>query len=359
MENNDLPLCKEQLKKIDVSIFINELLDAVKYLSIFETKLLDTKLPDFIFLPKLELNEIVSSLKIEGTSTKIEDYYENQLLPIDQRSLETTELYNYINALDKGMRIVKIDGFTHENIKEFHKMLFCESKNIKKRITIGDYKKVNNYIGNDNKKSYIPPTFDKTLIYMDDLIDFMNDTDQTFHPLIKCAVMHAQFESIHPFEDGNGRLGRFLVPIYLCSTKLLRGPLFYISEAIEKDKFLYYRCLDETRNGDYNLWIKYFLQKCSIQSKKHIEFMNKIDSLYQKTTDNISNITNSVITPKIVNTIFKDPIISSKMMAESLSISLTQANRYLKCLEENKILYRNDKKRNVTYYFAELLSLID
>ncbi len=236
--------------------------------------------------------------------------------------------------------------------------MFSNAKNIKAGITIGDYKKVNNYIARNNIRVFNPPKVEETQTYMDDLINFINDDNSTVHPLIKCAVIHAQFESIHPFEDGNGRIGRILIPIYLCYSGLIKAPLFYISEAIDDDKYLYYNTLTETRTGNYNLWIKYFLQKCTIQAKKHIKFIQNIDELYKKITQQVEKITNSVLTPKLVRVIFENPIITSKKMAASLDLSITQANRYLRVLEEEKILYANDRKRNISYFFGELLSLI-
>lgn len=352
-----LPFCKEQVKKVESSKFLKELLEAVKYLSIFETKIEDSRLEDVIYLPKLEMTEIMSSLKIEGTHTKIEDYYQGQLFP-EEVNLEMTELKNHNIALKNGTRMARIEGFTNENIQEIHKLLFSESKNIKAGISIGKYKKVNNYIGRDNIRIYEPPKVEETLEYMNDLISFMNDSSIELHPLIKCAIIHAQFESIHPFEDGNGRIGRLLIPIYICQSGLLSAPLFYISESIEKDKYLYYNLLTETRVGDYNAWIKYFLQKCTIQAKKHIELMKNIDMLYKTTSENIARITNSVLTPKLVKSIFMNPIITSKKMSENLNVSITQANRYLRSLEEAKILYKNDRKRGISYYFGELLNLI-
>ncbi|HCS25798.1 MAG TPA: hypothetical protein DIU44_07780 [Acholeplasmatales bacterium] len=355
--NDVLPFCNEQLKKISSEEFLPELLETVRYISIFETKIEDSRLEKCVYLPKMEISEIVSSLRIEGTHTKIEDYYQGELFP-EEKSVELTEFKNYTSALKKGTRLVKYEGFTNEVIKDIHKMMFSNVKNIKAGITIGDYKKVNNYIARDNIRVYSPPKVEETQEYMNDLMNFINDDSPIIHPLVKCAVIHAQFESIHPFEDGNGRIGRILIPIYLCYAGLIGAPLFYISEAIDDDKYLYYNSLTETRTGNYNLWIKYFLQKCTIQAKKHIKFIQNIDELYKKITQQVEQITNSVLTPKLVRVIFENPIITSKKMAESLNLSITQANRYLRALEEEKILYTNERKRNISYYFTELLSLI-
>ena len=352
-----LPSCEEQVKKIKLESFISELLDAVKYLSIYETKIKESRVEKIIFLPSLELQEVVSSLKIEGTHTKIEDYFEEQLID-EQGDDSIKELTNYREALNKGCRLAIFEGFNHEYFYNIHQLLFKNSKSIKRNSTIGAYKKKNNYIGHDNVHVYDPPASCETEKYMQDLIDFINKEDINLHPLIKCAIIHAQFESIHPFEDGNGRMGRLLIPIYLCQSKLLDAPLFYISEAIEKDKYQYYNSLTETRDGDYNVWIKYFLNKCIIQSKKHIEYMDLINKLYEKTTKKIEEITNSVVSRRLVDSIFTRPITSSRVMAKDLGVSVSQAKRYLVSLGKAKILFSNDKKRNVTYYFGELLQIV-
>ena len=102
---------------------------------------------------------------------------------------------------------------------------------------------------------------------MDELIEFMNDFEDGIHPLIKAAIIHSQFESIHPYSDGNGRVGRLLVSLYLYKAKVINFPFFYISEAISVDKGIYYNMLTNSREDNYNEWVKYFLKKISLLRK--------------------------------------------------------------------------------------------
>ena len=348
-----LPFCNEQYKKINLLNIISELVEATKYISIFETKIDDNKSDSYLFLPKMQVQEAAASLKIEGTSTKIEDYYVEQSAPTENKH---DDISNHLKALETGMACM-VSGFSNELIKKIHASLFENSNTIKPGTLIGDFKRKNNFIGRENIKIYQPPSVEETKIYMDDLIKFINQIDN-INPLVKCAIVHAQFESIHPFEDGNGRVGRILIPIYLYYAGFFKAPLLYISEAIEADKGSYYNCLQKTREDDYDSWIKFFLSKCVVQSKKHIELIEKINFLYDSTKAQIMNITNSSISEKIVKAIFKNPILNTKKFADEISVSPSQANRYLKTLEQNNILRSNSKKRNTSYFFTELLYII-
>ena len=135
----------------------------------------------------------------------------------DEKNLDLVEIKNHKIALIKGAKAIEYDGFTDEIIKMIHKTLLTNVRKKNAGVSLGEYKKENNFIVNSvGTKVFIPPEFTETEEYMKDLIDFMNDTDyKDLHPLIRAAVMHAQFESIHPFGDGNGRVGRMLITLFL------------------------------------------------------------------------------------------------------------------------------------------------
>ncbi len=347
-----------ELEELNINNFSKELLDAVTYMSIYETKIKDLRLEGYIYLPKLNMIEALSSMQIEGTRTTMEDVISSEVIP-DTKNPDIKEVNNHNIALTKGAKMVKIDGFTNDNIKQMHSILLDGIRNKNKNATIGCYKTKNNCIKNKaGAIVYNAPTVEETQEYMDELIDFMNNGAIKYHPLINAAIMHAQFESIHPFDDGNGRLGRLLIPIYLYSKEMINAPLFYISEAIGKDKYKYYKTLQETRDGDYNEWIRYFLEKCTIQAKKHIEYIESIDKLYDETEKIIEKNINSGNSLELLKAIFEYPIITSAKLAEKIKISTSQASRYLQKLEEVKVVYTDGKKRNTTYYFGELLTLI-
>lgn len=348
-----------ELEPLSIVNFSKELIDAVSNLSVYETKIKDMRLDGYIYLPKLNMIEALSSMQIEGTRTTMEEVISSELIP-EIKNPDINEVRNHNNALTKGSRRVKIEGFTEENIKDLHQALMAGIKNKNKTAIIGEYKTKNNCIRNSaGAIVYNAPPVEETKEYMDELISFMNDANQIiYHPLVNAAIIHAQFESIHPFEDGNGRLGRLLIPLYLYSKNVIDAPLFYISEAIGKDKYRYYKTLQETRDGDYNEWIRYFLEKCSIQAKKHIDYLEKIDKLYDKMEKIIDDNFNSGKNIELLKSLFKYPIITSKKLSETINVSIVQANRILKDLEDIKILYTDGKRRNTSYYFGELLSYI-
>lgn len=348
----------DDLKRLSIVDFSNELIDAIKYLTIFETKIKDMRLEGYIYLPKLDMIEALSSMQIEGTRTTMEEVISSEL-SLEVKNPDINEVRNHNIVLKNAAKLVKIEGFTETNIKKMHFDLMSGIKNKNKNAVIGEYKTKDNCIRNAaGAIIYNAPSAKETKEYMDDLISFMNNEMIIYHPLINAAIIHAQFESIHPFEDGNGRLGRLLIPLYLYSKDVIDAPLFYISEAIGKDKYRYYKTLQETRDGDYNEWIRYFLEKCVIQSKKHIEYIDKIDELYDRMETIINKNIKSSKKIEILKALFKYPIITSAKLADTINVSVVQAGRFLKELEKIKIVYTDAKKRNTSYYFGELLEII-
>lgn len=227
-----------------------------------------------------------------------------------------------------------------------------------KKDCIGKYKTKNNFIGNSAGKTiFTPPPFSETLKYMNELIQFMNNENSNINPLIKAAIIHSQFESIHPFEDGNGRVGRLLISLYLFKANVINFPFFYISEAISQDKAVYYSKLTSSREGNYNEWIKFFLQKCIVQSKNLISYIDSLNKLYEKTKHTVKEAINSPNFDNIIECLFTQPILNSNYLAERLSVTQIQAKRYLDTLAEKNLVFGNDRQRNRTYYFMELLEL--
>lgn len=193
---------------------------------------------------------------------------------------------------------------------------------------------------------------------MDELISFMNNTDDNINPLIKAAMIHSQFESIHPFSDGNGRIGRILISLYLYKAKVINFPFFYISEAINMDKTVYYGMLTDSRTNTLDNWIKYFLHKVSVQTAKHIGYIDALNALYVKTKNTVKECINSPKFDEIIECLFTHPALNANILEEQLSVSRGQAVRYLHALEDKHILLGDDRKRGKMYFFAELIDLV-
>lgn len=224
--------------------------------------------------------------------------------------------------------------------------------------TLGKYKIKDNQIkSSTGAVIYNPPAASETKKYMDELITFMNNTEDDLNPLIKTAMIHSQFESIHPFSDGNGRIGRVLISLYLYKANVINFPFFYISEAINMDKAVYYRMLTDSRTNSFDEWIKYFLHKVSIQTVKHIGYIDALNALYTRTKSTIKECINSPKFDEIIECLFTYPALNAHVLEDQLAVSHGQAVRYLNVLEEKRVLFGDDRKRGKTFFFAELLDL--
>lgn len=354
---SELKFIKERKNDYNATMFMNELFVASKKLGVLEGKINSYKF-NRILIPHFHLKEAVSTMYIEGTQTTISDVYENEvsLQKTDDRIMR--EIRNHSKALLFGSEYLNVNNFSHGFIKQLHKIMLDGIIPKNKNVALGDYKSKDNRIINSfGKEVFIPPSSTKTKKYMDELIDFMNNDSDEINPLVKAAIVHSQFESIHPFDDGNGRVGRLLVSLYLFKAKVINFPFFYISEAISQDKNVYYSKLTDSRINNYDEWIKFFLKKCAVQADKHISYIDSLNKLYERTKRTLNDTLNSTKYELIIECLFTHPILNSTYLSEKLNVSIGQAKRYLDILEENYVLSGDDKKRNRLYYFVDLLDL--
>ena len=241
------------------------------------------------------LNESVQSTKIEGTQVTFLEMIE----PSNRKGWEQQEVLNYKKALDLGVDLIKSGmPFSTRLIQNLHKVLMTNARGTSSAG--GEYRKIQNFIGPDNNIEhavYIPVSAAEIPQYMANLEYFMNGEvhssfkkyngsegvvlDEKIESLIKIAIMHAQFESVHPFLDGNGRLGRILIALMAMSYDLVDFPVFLVSEELEKERARYYALLNGIRgdNPDWYLWIKFFLECCERMTSKLIEKMKNTEQL--------------------------------------------------------------------------------
>lgn len=353
-----LQFIKNRLDDYNSNYFINELFEASKSLGVLEAKV-DNYHFNSILVPMFHKKEAISSMYIEGTQTTISDVFEHEVNAKKGDDKIMQEVNNHSKCLFYGADYLRSEGFSNGFIKKIHEMLMEGVIDSKIEHTLGKYKEKDNYIVNSvGTVVYTPPSYKETKKYMGELLDFMNEMNDGINPLIKAAIIHSQFESIHPFDDGNGRVGRLLVSLYLFKAKVINFPFFYISEAISEDKAVYYSRLTDTRKGNYDEWIKYFLQKIIVQTSKHIKYIDSLNRLYEKTKLAVQGAINSPKYDSIIECLFTHPILTSAYLADKLNVSAGQAKRYLNVLEEKKILIGNDRQRNRGFYFIELLDLV-
>ena len=352
-----LKFLKDRKSDYSAAIFINELAQASKSLGILEAKINAYQF-DGILIPMLHTKEAISSMAIEGTQTTIPDVYAGAVHQAKQTDKISIEVNNHTRALLFGVEYLRSNNFSHSFIQYLHEIMLKDIIGSQFSDTLGQYKTSDNRIVNSaGTVVFNPPSHTETKSYMDELIDYMNDfTDET-HPLIKAAIVHSQFESIHPFSDGNGRVGRLLVSLYLYKAKIINFPFFYISEAINLDKTIYYRMLTDSRNNSYSEWIRYFLQKIDVQTIRLTGYIDSLNALYTKTKQSLLNCINTTKYDSIINCLFTHPVLTATYLSDSLNISRAQAVRYLNTLEAEHILEGDDKKRNRDFFFTELINL--
>ena len=221
-----LPLEQQALNPME---YMEELIDATTKFEVYKEKIKDSKLDSSWFMPTLQQKEALASSMLEGTQATLDGVLINQVTPND-KDKNLNEVCNYFSATLLGCSILKKRDFSDEFFFDIHKALM--SGNVIKPSVIGEYRKEQNYIGKTDKThsiTFIPPTPDKVPELMHNLIDYINSPTDQNRPLVRTAIIHAQFETIHPFLDGNGRIGRLLITLFLMDKKRLGTPALYIS----------------------------------------------------------------------------------------------------------------------------------
>ena len=344
---------------IDQSIFFEELIDATAKLEVYKEKIHDSKLDSSWFMPTLQQKEALASSLLEGTQATLDGVLINQVNQ-NNKDQNLNEVNNYYSATAWGYNYLSKHDFSDDFFKDLHRSLM--KGNVRKPNLIGEYRKEQNYIGkNDETHSitFVPPAPEYVRPLMDNLIEYMNYSNDKFRPLVRTALIHAQFETIHPYMDGNGRVGRMLIPMYLYAKKQIDLPCFFISEALERDKIKYYNLLNDIRfHEDWNSWIKFFLATVTKQCEKYISIISDINTLYEKHLDIACGLVKSSNIVDIINVLFKYPVTTGKTIHEMTKIPMTSINRYLGMLTENNILYTDNKSRNRTYYYYDLLDIL-
>lgn len=248
-------------------------------------------------------------------------------------------------------------------------------------MVAGEFRTIQNFLGprgaTMENATYIPPEPQLVPDYITNLERYINEYQEHL-PLVKAALMHSQFESIHPFSDGNGRTGRILIPLYLYSEKVIDEPNFLVSESLEKNKYKYYKLLNNTRvilpDKEYypeeyeqkiqeakehmTEWIQFFLEACISQADKNISKIDLFNTLYENTVNKARQITHTTTLIDVIDMIFKYPIFTTAKIRTELDIPASTLTSYLGKLCEAKIIYSDDAVRNRKYYFYDLISII-
>lgn len=325
----------------------------------------------------LTLSESVQSTRIEGTQVTFLDIIEET--PNEQKSTEVTEVLNYKDALDYGvMQIKNGNPITTRLIHELHKILM--GRNTRgTTVSSGEFRKIQNFIGpssNIKDAVYIPVPAHEIDDYMTNWEHYINRVkhpsfnqvlkegytllDEQSDPLIKTAIMHAQFESIHPYLDGNGRLGRILIVLNMMAESAVNVPIFFVSEELERERLRYYNLLNSVRgsHADWYKWIHFYLRACQ---RMILNLQTKLENIETLAKEGLKKI-NQAAGSKIMDVwfyTFTTPNVTVKYAAKSLNMSENTARMHLNTLVElGMIDVDHARKRNKVYVNYDLLQIL-
>lgn len=318
--------------------------------------------PEINFFIKMHvIKEAATSSRIEGTRTGVEEALltENEIDP--EKRDDWQEVQNYIKALNHSIDKLKDIPLSTRLLKEAHKILLDGVRGETKLP--GEFRTSQNWIGGATLRDavFIPPHFEELSDLMSDLENFMHNEVIDVPHLIRIAISHYQFETIHPFLDGNGRLGRLLITLYLVDKKLLDKPTLYLSEFFEKKKNLYYDNLTFVRTSDNLLqWVKFFLVAIIETSDKGIRTFRKILELKENIEgEKILRLGKRVNNAKkLIRLLYKKPIVNIKDVEKELKVTAKPANAIIQDFIDLKILKEvTGYKRNRLFLFKEYYDL--
>ena len=312
-------------------------------------------IPDIDFFISMHiLKEATTSSRIEGTKTNMEEALINEEDINPEKRNDWAEVQNYIKAINNSIRELDKLPVSNRLLRNTHKTLLT---GVRGRHKIpGEFRKSQNWIGATLKDAiFIPPHHSEIPELMSDLEKFINDNEFPIPHLIKIAIAHYQFETIHPFLDGNGRLGRLLITLYLVSNDVLRKPSLYLSDFFEKNKTYYYDNLMAARTHNNLIqWIKFFLAGVIETSKESIQVFKDIIE-FEKLPKLGSKIEKGHL---LLRHLFQVPITDSKFISSYLQISTSTANRLIHQFIELQILTElTGYKRNRKYIFKEYFNI--
>ncbi|MCQ2137250.1 MAG: Fic family protein [Bacteroidales bacterium] len=321
-------------------------------------------------VPNLELfiqlhvtKEAVVSSRIEGTQTKMDE----ALLPLEEvqpeRRDDWKEVNNYIKAINNAIEDLESLPISSRLIKMTHKILLDSVRGEYKMP--GEYRTSQNWIGGNSLADarYIPPHHNCVGDLMGDLEEFLNNDQINVPSLIKIAIAHYQFESIHPFLDGNGRIGRLMITLFLVNEHILDKPLLYLSTYFEKNKGLYYDNLTSVRDkNDMAHWLKYFLVGVEQTASHAVETLSQIITFKEKMESEIHNTYGRRTAQAIVllHSLLINPFVTVEQAAKECKLSYKAANDLVaRFCEDGYLSETSGRSRNRYFVFSSYLDLFE
>ena len=339
---------------------LTKLIDANKKIATLEG--LSSRIPNMgLFVSMYVRKEALLSSQIEGTQCTLEDIL-NPLID-NNTNRDVSDVVNYIRATEFALERLKTLPLCNRLIKETHAVLLESVRGQEKNL--GEFRYSQNWIGGQGSTlrnaRYIPPNPDDMLTAMSDLEKYIN-SDDTLDPLIQAALIHYQFETTHPFLDGNGRVGRLLITLFLMEKGILSTPALYISYYLKMNRIEYYdRMTQVRRTGDYEQWISFFLQAFADSAEDAIHTIDQLTALHDKNIKLFDALTKRQRTSvlKVFSYLESNPIIDIQKTATALEMSYNTVSKVVSILIGDGILEQTDKSgKTKIYSYIEYLDIL-
>ena len=339
---------------------IAKLVDANKKLAALDG--LSSRIPNMdLFVSMYVRKEALLSSQIEGTQCTLDDI----LNPFaeENTNLNVSDVVNYIRAEEFAIERLQTLPLCNRLIKETHAVLMEGVRGQEK--SPGEFRYSQNWIGGQGSTlrnaRYIPPNPEDMIDAMSDLEKYMNSED-TLDPLIQAALIHYQFETTHPFLDGNGRVGRLLITLFLIEKKILSTPSLYISYFLKMNRVEYYDRMTQVRKtGDYEQWILFFLQALSDSAEDAIQTIDELTKIHNRNAQKFENMTKRQQANAMNFLIYleKNPIIDIQKTAAALNLSYNTVAKSVALFVDNGILQQTEKSgRSKIYSYVDYLAVL-
>ena len=322
--------------------------------------------PD-LFLAMYVKKEAILSSQIEGTQASLVDILDNSANAErkENKKNDIKTVVNYVDAMNYGLERLKTLPLSLRLIREIHARLLHDVRGFDKNP--GEFRKTQNWIGPHGctltTATFVPPCVEEMKKAMGELENFFYSTEHYIPPLIKIAMIHAQFETIHPFLDGNGRVGRLLITFWLCQQEILSKPLLYLSYYFKQNRSEYYERLMNVRlKGDWENWIKFFLKGVETVSEEATNSATAILAMKEHYSAALSKMTgNNNNYQRLLECLFENPIVSRKEVINLLKITSPTAGELLDIFCSVGVLtdITPKKQRNKQYSFDEYINILE
>lgn len=313
-----------------------------------------------IFIRMHVVKEATQSSKIEGTRTNMEEaLLDKEDVALDKRD-DWEEVQNYVAAMNEAIDRMKTLPFSSRLIRETHAILLRGVRGKHKQP--GEFRESQNWIGGASIADavFVPPVHTSINELMGDIEQFVHDDRHYFPELLKIALVHYQFETIHPFLDGNGRVGRLMITLYLVSKGILKQPVLYLSDFFERNRSLYYDNLMRVREkNDLQQWFKFFLVGIIETAKSGIVTFDNILKLQKQVEASLQTLgSRAVNAQKVLQYLYQSPVVDAAKVGKVAGISPASAYKLIADLEQLEILKEiTGGKRGKLYTFSSYIQL--